>query len=106
MSNIIKRKMVDRRKTLYDEFEGDLKTIRERIDQLIEEFGEEAELCIDYGYDGYNNYELTYQRLETEKEAEKRIKATAKTRERNKAKKIKQEESERKELARLLKKYE
>ncbi len=101
----IERKMVNRTKTLYDEFEGKLKTIRERIDKLIEEVGEEAELYIDYGYDGYNNYELRYQRLETEKEAEKRIKAAAKTRERNKAQKLKKEEAERKELARLLKKY-
>lgn len=85
--------------------DGALKDVRAYIDQLIGQYGEDATVSINYW--DYEDWDLVieYERLETEKEAEKRVRAALKARERKQAKEIKQEEAERKELTRLLKKY-
>ena len=101
----IKRKMVDEKRSvdLYS-FEGKLNDVREYLNELEKEYGADAKLDLQWDYD-YVGMHIHYQRLETEKEAEKRVAKARKVRERNKANKLKQEEAERKELARLLKKY-
>ena len=64
-----------------------------------------------YGYydDRYNEWVLSYSRMETQKEIDKRVVKTIKQREtarKNRAKaKIEQEEAERRELERLKEKY-
>ena len=105
MANI-KRKMVKEKASvdLYSLCEGGLKDVREYLDQLAEQYGESAKLHLEWYYEDVSIY-IEYERLETVKEAERRVKATRKARERRKAAKIKQEEQERKELARLLEKY-
>lgn len=108
-----KRKMKKERYnvSVYD-IEGSLKEVREYLDRMIAEYGESAmlehEMEWDYDEDRSTFY-LHYEREETDAEMDKRIKAAAKSRESRKAKKIKddaaKEERERKELARLQKKY-
>ena len=88
---------------LYD-FSESLVDARKRVDDLIEEYGEEAKLELEWDYEDVSLI-IQYQRLETETEAERRETKSRKakeTRERNTRKK---EEKERKELARLLEKY-
>lgn len=87
--------------TLYD-FEGSLSSVRKYVDGLIETYGEEAKLELEWDYEDVSLI-VRYQRLETEAEAEKRTTKARKakeTREKNVRKK-----EEREELARLLEKY-
>jgi hypothetical protein len=110
-----KRKMKDERVTvsLWD-LDGSLEHAREHIDYLIEQYGKDARLDNDseYDYDGSctSVFYLHYKRVETDAEMNKRLKAAVKAREYRKVQKVKdavkQEANERKELARLQKKYE
>ena len=107
MANI-KRKMKSERKYLggaYDLASGKLCDILSHVQSLIEEYGEEAYVEYDYGYDGPGEIEIIYERLETEKEAEKRVTAAKKSREYRKKEKLKTEEKERALLEKLQKKY-
>ncbi len=106
MANV-KRKMKTEREHLADAwaFDGKLGALHELIKIWIEQYGEDAYLDYDCGWDGPGEYTIVYERLETEKEAEKRVRDARRAREKRKADKLKQEEKERKELARLLKKY-
>ena len=108
-----KRKMKRERRvlSLWD-FDGSLADVRKYIDGLIEEYGESATLSPDteWDYDGDRSiFELYFEREETDAEMKKRLEAARKQRERRKAQKAKdaaaKEERERKEFARLLKKY-
>ncbi len=94
---------------LYSLCDGEILKVRKYIDDLIELYGEDAKLDLDWYYDDVN-VSVKYLREETEVEAKKRIEAARKARERRKVKKEKDagvvEAKERKELARLLKKYE
>lgn len=107
---MVVRKEVNESKTisLY-ELEGNLVVIRKYFDELIDEYGEEAKLALDWDYDDCNLI-LRYQRLETEKEAEKRIAKAQKAKATRDAKRLKkeevEEEADRKEWVRLQKKYE
>ena len=99
--------------SLWD-LDGSLEHARDYIDVLIGEYGKDA--CLDqdtvyeYGGSEYTVFQLRYEREETDAEMDKRLKAAAKARIRRKAQRekdvVKQEANERKELARLQKKYE
>lgn len=104
-----------------DNFRGcSLKSIKEAVGDMIEQYGDDAVLDFDIEYGYYDEVSidanLTYSRPETEKEykkrlgaAEKRRKAAAKKKANAEAKaekaKAKLEANERAELARLTKKY-
>ena len=109
-----KRKMMKERYnvSVYD-MEGTLSEMRDYFDGLIEQYGKDAHIYheMEWDYDGdRSTFYVHYEREETDAEMEKRLKAAAKQRERRKAQKIKddaaKEAKERKELARLQKKYE
>lgn len=109
-----KRKMKKEQITisLWD-LDGSLEHARDYIDTLIDEYGKDATLDNDtewnYGDDEYAVFRLNYERKETDAEMDKRLKAAAKARIRRKAQRekdaVKQEAQERKDLARLRKKY-
>jgi len=109
-----KRKMKKEQITisLWD-LDGTLETARDYIDGLIDEYGKDSRLDNDteyeYGGGEYSVFRLHYEREETDAEMDKRLKAAAKARIRRKAQRekdaVKQEAQERKDLARLRKKY-
>lgn len=106
----VNRKMKEEKVSVsYWDFEGKIGDILAMFEDWVEKYGKDARLDWDWYYDEIN-VELTYQRKETEQEAQKRIEAARKARERRKAKKVKddaaKEARELKELARLKKKYE
>lgn len=82
-----------------------LKSVREEIDELIKEHGEDATLDIDMAYEQYGNgsqyisYSINKRRPETKVEASNRKKELAK-------RAADQEVRERKEFERLQKKFE
>ena len=75
------------------------------LQKKVDTYGDKALLEIEYGYDGDCDVIISYMEEETDKELEKRLALGKKKREANKADKVKQEERERKELAKLLAKY-
>lgn len=86
--------------------DGKLSDVRNYIDRLIDEYGENA--CMDIERDGYDCYVelyVHYERQETDKERDKRLAVARKEREKRAREKAQIEERERKELARLQKKY-
>lgn len=89
---------------LYSICDGKLNDVREYLDSLAEQYGEDARLCLDWYYDDVSVC-VKYQREETEQEATKRVAAARKARERRKAQKLKKEEAERAMLAKLKQKY-
>ena len=109
-----KRKMKEEQITisLWD-LDGSLEHARDYIDGLIDEYGKDAKLDQDtvyeYGGDEYSVFQLRYEREETDAEMDKRLKAAVKAKERRKVQKAKdavtKEAKERKELARLQKKF-
>ena len=106
---MIVRKEVNESKTLsLYELEGNLVVVRKYFDELVDQYGEEARLELDWDYEDCNLI-LRYQRLETEKEAEKRIVKAQKAKATRDAKRLKkeeiEEEADRKEWARLQEKY-
>ena len=106
-----KMKKEERVLSLWD-FDGKLCDVRDFVDSLIEDYGKDATLdnCTEWDYDGdHSIFRLHYEREETDAEMNKRLKAAVKAKERRKVQKAKEsvakEERERKELARLQKKY-
>ena len=109
-----KRKMVKEQIeiSLWD-LDGSLENARNYIDVLIAEYGKDANLDQDtvyeYGGGEYTVFQLRYEREETDAEMDKRLKAAVKAREYRKVQKVKdavkKEAQERKDLARLRKKY-
>jgi len=94
-----------KRLSVYD-LDGSLASARDEIAQLIEEYGEEANL--DFWSDNYGDeivLDLHFTRVETDKERDKRLADARKLREKKQADKIKREADERAELARLQEKY-
>ena len=101
-----KPKMIKDVKELGDErFNTNLKSVYLMVAQLIEEYGEEAQLHFD-AYDDYLEVTVTFDREETDKERNQRLAEAKKW----KNYKVKQKESklvnERKEYLRLKKKFE
>lgn len=110
----IKRKMIEQEfyVTEYD-LQGRLVEVIDLLQYFVNDFGDTAEIDIRLSYYGYDSADIEvkgkYFREETDEELERRItrakkaRATAKT---NRAKaKVKKEEQERKQLAKLLEKY-
>ena len=95
----------DRSMEHMDSFEGKLSDVRDHINWLIDDHGEDAWIEIEHGYEGYAEVYVYFNREETDKERNKRLTKARKEREKNKADKVKQEAAERKEFARLQKKY-
>lgn len=89
---------------LYD-LEGTLGDVRNRINWLIDDYGEDAMIDFEYGYEGIEDVVVHFDRKETDKERNKRLKNARKEREKKAAAKIAKEKKERAELARLTKKY-
>jgi len=87
------------------ELTGSLKEILFTVQDWIERFGDSAYLNISHGWDADIDFEIEFERLETDKEFEKRLKKEEKDLEKLVQKKIDLEHKERKELQRLLKKY-
>ncbi len=80
-----------------------LKSVKEKIDELIKEYGEDAVYCIEQAYhlyssDSYIKEYLLYQRKETPEEREERIRD-------EKARKAVQKARELEQLERLKEKY-
>jgi transposase len=114
MSNAKRKKVRESFYVDIDQFEGKVVDIIRRLEADLESYGESAEIdiYIDYHAYGGGSYivcEGHYWRDETDKEMQKRLDREKKAREAEKKKraeaKVKKEEQERKELARLLKKY-
>ena len=108
-----KRKMIEERVTvsLYD-LDGTLEELRDHAESLIEQYGKDATFYSDTEWDydcDRSVFYLRHKREETDAEMDKRLKAAAKAREYRKVQKVKddiaKEAKERKELARLEKKY-
>ena len=95
----------DRKRLSVYDLDGSLASARDEIAQLIEEYGEEANL--DFWSDNCDEIvlDLHFTRVETDKERDKRLADARKLREKKKADKIKREADERAELARLQEKY-
>lgn len=86
--------------------DGKLIDVKEYIERLIEQYGENAYMDIERdGYDCYVELYVQYERQESDKERDKRLAVARKEREKKAKEKAAQEERERKELARLQKKY-
>ena len=86
--------------------DGKLSDVKEYVERLIEKYGDDA--CMDIERDGYDCYVELYvefERQESDKERDKRLAVARKEREKKAKEKAVQEERERKELARLQKKY-
>jgi hypothetical protein len=90
-------------------FEGSIEEVIERINNLKKILERDGYRNIKIDVDSYYenlDISVTAERLETEKEAEKRVKLAKQKKEREKKKKVEREAKERAELARLKKKYE
>ena len=83
------------------DLEGPVEDVMAFLYDLCREYGKDATLSSRY----YDDWVLSFERLETEVEYDKRIKKEKKKRENHKAYKAKCEEGEKKELAKLIKKY-
>lgn len=84
---------------------GKLSDVRDHINWLIEDHGEDAWIEIEHGYDGYAEVYIYFDREETDRERNKRLTKARKECDKKVAAKAAKEEKERKELTRLLKKY-
>ncbi|MNQ44693.1 hypothetical protein D3C85_584570 [compost metagenome] len=93
-----KKQVVDSVSTKFgSSFDGTLKELVSKIDELVGEFGENAKVEF-YGLDGYVEVEVTTYRMETDEEYSRRIERESKETARKEAK-------EKAELERLMKKY-
>lgn len=95
----------DEYKIDFNHLEGKISEVREYLNELANEYGEDAELDFVYGYEGIEDLAIHFCREETDKERNRRLTKARKEREKNKAAKVRYEEKERVEFARLLKKY-
>lgn len=94
-----------RRLSVYD-LDGSLASARDEIASLIEEYGEDAYL--DFWSDNFGDeivLDVHFERVETDKERNKRLADASKLRDKKAEDKIKREADERVELARLQEKY-
>lgn len=92
--------------SIYNIFPSTLENLHSHVETLIETYGKEATIDLNYGYEGeVYDFHINYERPETDEEMTKRIKRAKKARETRRVTKLKKEEKERKELARLLEKY-
>jgi len=106
------KKTITVKDTIYDS-EGKftrktLKELRQTVDELIIFYGEDAKLtyemnCWECG--GFPEFLVTYQRVETDKECEQRLKKLKKELEKKKEEREKKKQHELEELSRLKKKY-
>lgn len=87
------------------EFDAKVVDVIALLQRKVGLYGSEVALEIEYGYEGECDVILTYEEEETDKELERRLAAGRKKREKTKVEKGKQEERDRKEFARLSKKY-
>lgn len=81
-----------------------LEEIKRKVEELIEEYGEKAELFFDS--DSIISETLAYSREETDKEYEKRLKDEQKEKNKKRLEIAKKEEKERREYERLKVKFE
>ena len=87
--------------------DGRLSDVKDYIDSLIEKYGQDAYMEVEsYGYDCYPELIISHERQETDAERDKRLAQARKEREKRAKEKLLTEERERKEFARLQKKYE
>lgn len=94
-----------KRLSVYD-LDGSLANVRDEITSLIEEYGEDAYL--DFWSDNYGDeivLDVHFNRVESDKERDKRLSDAKKLRDKKAEDKIKREADERAELARLQEKY-
>lgn len=94
----------DRKQLALDDFEGKLVEVRDYLDSLIEQYGDDARLVLEWDYENVD-LELQFDRKESEAERAKRLEKARKDREKKAAAKAVKEEEEQAELARLLEKY-
>lgn len=80
--------------------EGRLIDIQHKINELIEEYGEESSITLDSGYNNIS-IDISFEREETDEEYQERLKKE----ETANKKKMKQEEREYQEFLRLKEKY-
>jgi len=99
------KKLTTRRQNVDLSFYAALSTLRAEIDTLICDYGEDAFLDMDAGYENIS-FEVTYQAEETDKEYEARVKYEKKTREQNKKAKAAREKKELVLYEQLRAKYE
>lgn len=78
--------------------------IKKHVDEMLNLYGEDAEIEFDSGYNNIDE-RLYFYREETDGEYQNRLKYEAREREESSAKKSKQEEKERKEYERLKAKF-
>ena len=83
-----------------DIIEGRLIDIQHKINELIEEYGEESSITLDAGYNNVS-IDISFEREETDEEYQARLKKE----ETANKKKMKQEEREYQEFLRLKEKY-
>lgn len=81
-----------------------LEQLKNTVQCLINEYGEDAVFNCDPHWEG-GYFQISYERLETDKERERRLKSDKKKAEKTRKENAKKEERERKELERLAKKY-
>lgn len=86
------------------DLEGKLSDVREYIDILAEQYGNDAELVLEWDYESVD-LEVQFTREETDVERNKRLLKDLRAREKKAVAKAAKEEGERAELARLLKKF-
>lgn len=108
------RKIRETRKLPYDltiPTIGTFSQLKKWADGLLEEYGD-IEYSIDFGYEGYFELEMTYERDETEKERIKREQAAEKMRQKRQKEKekklqqiLKSEQAEREMYEMLKKKF-
>ena len=102
-----KKQLVDRLdKTIniYD-FDALVVNIIALLQEKVKKHGDGCRMEIEYGYDGECDVLLSYNRLETDGELEKRLAKARKKRDAQQVEREKREAHERKEFERLSKKY-
>ncbi len=100
-----KYKMIrDRRQLSLCDLEGKLIDVCEYFNDLVEQYGNDAELVLEWDYENVD-LAVEFEREETDKERDRRLLKDLRAREKKEAAKVSKEEKERKELARLQKKY-